>query len=844
MHYKTYQKIPDTEIKLFKDLLSAFRAVMSIPSQSQLYMFFTRREEELLAESTISEYIHNRRHLAKEYLERIQSNSDWSSSGSIFSEKVRHCASLHEKLIGLHKEYLPEVPLPKNCNNVLGNLIRLCFCGDYRFGPEPCFDPDTFTKKSDIKKLIRRDDILEKVQAGLEQSGRVILSGGVPMGKTCLAKYFYYENFKKSFTDFFHIEYRISLDNSLKKIKWKAGHKNGSTWKLLLRKNQDSLLFIDSMDCESERMERELERLARLPLKIIIATRADTRTVRLPDNFSIVEVSSMNNSQLLELYQKDNPDIQENCDTLKELYRLLDGNPMAVTFAAKIAAENHYSVQELFTILKNTEIKTVGKLPKLKYNGKNLSYFSHIQNIYKNYLDILSKDERKRTSAILSRLSCLGNALVPRTLLIHWINTHLDKQIQPLTDTELQRFIDIGICSDPSPGMVQMQRLLADAVFSYENPDYKSCQPFINNIWTTIEDFRYDLERPDIQEAVHESVCRLSPSVKPYHNAGQKTESENQEVWWLYVQDCIIYLLSLEETTCAAHMLDYIYTVKKEPILHPCYVFKMALDFHKDWIDGRSDSQLASGLEQIPKHVLLNKDFLHKNPLGCNLFPGYLASIMFDKLNYHCLVSVIFLFDTPSSWSARRGMTLHGESLKHLYECMTNSGYCTGEECTYYKFIYEYLQMDRYTLLPTIHLAEHMLLILNSYKPRRSISIKYLCNLIALYSICILLSAADGNNTAGHQRYLNDIYKLKDRLDSKVLSTVLLPKTISKLCAAAYYYYAFALKDAPAVQSAKKMAVDCYVKTANLPESDISYLDSTFEELLKTDPLSPPDSSD
>ena len=389
-----------------------------------------------------------------------------------------------------------------------------------------------------------------------------------------------------------------------------------------------------------------------------------------------------------------------------------------------------------------------------------------------------------------------------------------------------------------------MQRLLADAVFSYENPDYKSCQPFINNIWTTIEDFRYDLERPDIQEAVHESVCRLSPSVKPYHNAGQKTESENQEVWWLYVQDCIIYLLSLEETTCAAHMLDYIYTVKKEPILHPCYVFKMALDFHKDWIDGRSDSQLASGLEQIPKHVLLNKDFLHKNPLGCNLFPGYLASIMFDKLNYHCLVSVIFLFDTPSSWSARRGMTLHGESLKHLYECMTNSGYCTGEECTYYKFIYEYLQMDRYTLLPTIHLAEHMLLILNSYKPRRSISIKYLCNLIALYSICILLSAADGNNTAGHQRYLNDIYKLKDRLDSKVLSTVLLPKTISKLCAAAYYYYAFALKDAPAVQSAKKMAVDCYVKTANLPESDISYLDSTFEELLKTDPLSPPDSSD
>lgn len=152
--------------------------------------------------------------------------------------------------------------------------------------------------------------------------------------------------------------------------------------------------------------------------------------------------------------------------------------------------------------------------------------------------------------------------------------------------------------------------------------------------------------------------------------------------------------------------------------------------------------------------------------------------------------------------------------------------------------------MDRYTLIPTVHLADQMLLTLNSYKPRRSISIKYLCNLIALYSICILLSAADGNNTARHQRYLNYIYELKDRLDSKVSSTVLLPKTISQLCAAAYYYYAFALKDVPAVQSAKKMAVDCYAKTANLPESDISDLDSMFEELLKTHPLSPLDSSD
>ena len=171
---------------------------------------------------------------------------------------------------------------------------------------------------------------------------------------------------------------------------------------------------------------------------------------------------------------------------------------------------------------------------------------------------------------------------------------------------------------------------------------------------------------------------------------------------------------------------------------------------------------------------------------------------------------------------------------------MKNSAYCTGEECTYYKFIYEYLQIDCYILRPTIHRAEHMLLILNSYKPRRSISIKYLCNLIALYSICILLSAG---NAVDRQRCLDYIYELKDRLDSKVSSTVLLPQTISKLCAAAYYYYAFALKDVPAVQSAKKMTVDCYAKTANLPESDIPALVSGFDKLLETAPLSPPDSS-
>lgn len=811
--------------EFFRKMHKVFKKHTGIQRQTDLFLYFACMEWEDPLSSNIYKYINGTRKLNKEALKNIQTNDDWVSSKSPFAEAVKQDTSLFTDLEKLHQEYLPNIKPPSSCNDLLGNLIRFCFCGDHqRIIPEPTPEP-TFKligtyhpTKSSIKPLIKRKDILENMQYLLEQKGMAILSAAAGMGKTCLFKYFYYENHGSLFTDFYHIEYKHSLDASIENIGFTTGrlNKHKTKWELLSLKSQDSLLFIDNMDCPPKKMAEELGRLFALKLKIIVAT----RNIRIPGNFPIIKVSPMNDSQLSEIYIQNNPNTESPQDVLQKLFELLDRSPTAVMLASKLASQKRYSAQELLTILKNSEFNTFEGSPKFKYNGSDLNYLGHIRRIYKKYRNTLQETERD----MLKALSCFGNASIPRSL--------LTPLIYNVDDGWLQSMIDTGTLAETTPGTLKMQRLTADAVFLVEKPHYRSYKPLISELRKYIKNFRHSFHQAGIHDAFHEVASRLSYSVTDYNNPNQYSPSKEQEAWWEFILDGIIYLLSSGRTECASHLLENLYVTTKGTIQsHPYYIFKEILDIHNKWINGCCFDQLIFDIGQLQKYTIPGMQEHWQKPYQWLPALTYLEIIQMDFLHHFAMHSLMrsLLSRAASGTLSKNGVSLgfhlNDSSLRILAEFFLQTPCLEADERTYYLQICEYLGLDTFNPETLCYLTCKM------YKNYQcccltSVRINYICILVLLFSACAVFSAAGFTVAVPHHRCLQHF---KELLDAKISDADILPKMVSNLCITAYYYYAFCIRSTSGLSSAREQIEECCGKTPGLLRSEVDSILEIFD---------------
>lgn len=656
----------------------------------------------------------------------------------------------------------------------------------------------------------------------LEQKGMVILSAVAGMGKTCLFKYFYYENHGSLFTDFYHIEYKYSIDSSIENIKFAAGYSNKdkTKWELLSLKSQDSLLFIDGMNCPSEKMAEELERLSALKLKIIIATRKS----RIPDNFPIIKVSPMNNSQLSEIYKMNNPNTDPSCYVLYELFEFLDKSPMSITLAAKLADKSHYSVYSLLTILKNSEFNILKGGSKFNYNGSELNYLGHIRLIYKKYCDTMQKTER----AMLKALSCFGNASIPRSLVSQWIN-NVDSQW-------LQSMIDTGILSETIPDTIQMQRLAADAVFLTENPRYTSYKGLISKIHKYIKDFRYSFHQADIHDAFHEVASRLSHSVIDYNNPGQYAPSKEQENWWKFVLDGIIYLLSSGRTECASHLLETLYaTTRGASQGHPYYIFKEVLNIHNDWINGWGFDQLVFSIDHLQKkYTQRDMQEYWQKPYQWLPSLAYLETIFADFVHHTAMHSLMrsLLSQTASGTLSKNGVSLefhlNDDILLNHARFFLQTSCLEEDERRYYLSIYEYLGFGTFTPKTLSRLGCEMY---KNYRRCRltSVRINYISTAVLFFSSRAVFNAAGFTPALTCRKRLQHC---KGLLDTEILNAATLPKMVSNLCITAYYYYAacMCMQGISEAEAARKQIQKCCDKTPGLLKSEVDSLLKIFDE--------------
>lgn len=533
----------------------------------------------------------------------------------------------------------------------------------------------------------------------------------------------------------------------------------------------------------------------------------------------------MNNSQLSEIYKRNNPNTDPPCWVLYELFEFLDKSPISITLAAKLADKDHYSVYSLLSILKNSEFNILKCGSKFNYNGSELNYLGHIRLIYKKYCDTMQKTER----AMLEALSCFGNASIPRSLISQWIN-NVDGQW-------LQSMIDTGILSETTPDTIQMQRLAADAVFLAENPRYTSYKGFISKIHKYIKDFRYSFHQADIHDAFHEAASRLSHSVTTYNNPGQYAPSKEQEDWWEFVLDGIIYLLSSGRTECASHLLETLYVTTRGALQgHPYYVFKKVLNIHNDWINGCGFDQLVLSIGHLQKKYT-RRDIQEYWQKPYQWLPSltYFETIFVDFVHHTAMHSLMrsLLSQTASRTLSKNGVSLefhlnNNSLLSHTLFFLQTS--CLKEdERRYYLSICEYLGFGTFTPKTLFYLAREM------YKNYQcclltSVRVKYICTLMLFFSACVLFNMADFIAAYPYRKFLQ---YFKELLDFKILYAATLTKMVSNLCITAYYYYAACMQSLSETASARKQIQRCCDKTPGLLKSEVDSLLKIFDETWK-----------
>lgn len=808
--------------KLFKRIHDIFKKHISCQLQANLFLFLTLREGDSISDETVSKQINGKRSINKKCLEKIQSNQDWTSSGSNFAKAVKYNPVLHTDLKLLHKEYLPNIGPPDTCNDVLGNLVRFCFCGNYQKidfpVPEPAFNFNGSI--SNTRNLIERNDILDDMRTLLEKYGMLILSGGIGTGKKSLFKCFYKKNHNKTFKDFYKIEYKYNSDKFIESINFKtsSANKDKSNWELLSLKSHNSLLYIEDMDCPPEKMEQHLKALSNLQLKIIIVT----KTARLSDRFPVIRIPPMTDSQLSQLFRQENPDIEEDNRNLKILFELLERNPLEILLAAKYIANSNCTVEQLTTILKNAEFNTFKASPPFYYNGvSDKNYSGHMRALYRQFETILDK----KCLDLLETFSCLGNASVS--------DIHLRQWIPDANKDLLQSLVDMSILSETTPGTFQMQRLIADAVFFDKKILYKSKKTLISGIHKCIKDFRYSFHQTDIHDAFHEVASRLSYSVTDYNNPNQYSPSKEQEAWWEFILDGIIYLLSSDRTECASHLLEGLYVTAKGTMQsHPYYIFKEILDIHNKWINGRCFDQLIFDIDQLQKYTIPGMQEHWQKPYQWLPALTYLETIQVDFLHHFAMHSLMhsLLSSAASGTLSKNGVSLrfhlNDSSLNILTEFFLQTPCLEADERIYYIRICEYLGFDTFNHETLCYLTCKM------YKNYQcccltSVCINYICTLVLLFSACAIFSAAGFTVAVPHHKCLQHF---KELLDAKISDADILPKMVSNLCITAYYYYAFCIQSTSGASSARKQIQKCCDKTPGLLKSEVDSLLKIFDE--------------
>lgn len=527
-----------------------------------------------------------------------------------------------EKLKSIHTKFIPSCSIPETPNEIISNLIRFCYTGDYR-RYDPLLKMTSSIKLKTSLNFIGRKKDLEELYKAISQSNRVLISGSAGIGKTFFTAYFVHK-YSQNFKNICYIKYTNSLDDTLKQVDFsKSDFPEKRNKKDLLKQiNPDSLLIIDDVNDTEKQLCAIFTSLKNFSLNIIILSRTphsfngikriSLRPLTQTSLLKIISLSQINQDGLqeaLKIFIKSTKHNTLCCASIcKALEHLTPANP------------DSYSdfLESINLFYQTAQIKSEFNFLKyrLLYDHKELNYWGHIKAIEES-LTIADKDK-----TTLYFLSFFGTVPLSTKYLVSSFH---------LTNAWIKKMIDYGIFIRKNKNNICLNPLISDSLFLRipKTGIYTRFECYISEISKTLENTIPDW---NITPALVELIKHINPFIKPINNTGQQTLSKQQKEWYNLVINTLNFFINNNYPQAALDIIE-IFTASDSELLHD----KTDLDITLFSI---SASLLKGNSDDFSLHYK-KLEKLIQNKIACNysnitnfLVTTFMTRILMDFMHY------------------------------------------------------------------------------------------------------------------------------------------------------------------------------------------------------------------
>ena len=507
------------------------------------------------------------------------------------------------KLKLIYSKFIPASSVPETPTELVSDLIRFCYTGDYR-RYDPTLKMDSSLKLVSPSNFIGRKKDLEKLYNIISQYKHALISGPVGIGKTYFISYFAYSyKYSQNFCNISYIKYARTLSDTLKQLRFSIlnisqKQKEEDLLKLI---NPDSLLIIDDVNDTEEQLCAFLESLKNFALNIIIISRTP-HVFKEINTISLRPLSQTSLLKIIDFGSSNQNDIQKLIHTFIKLTNYNTFCCASLSKALKyicLKRNDIYSdfLEDIIYFYQTTEVRTKFNFLKyrLLYDHKELNYWGHIKTIEKS-LTIADKDRK-----VLHFLSFFGTVSLPIKYLANTFH---------LTTTWIQEMSDYSIFIKKADDNIYLNPLISDSLFLSipKTGIYTEFEGYISKLNISLEK---NIPDRNIAPALVKFIQHINPFIRPINNAGQQSLTKQQKGWCNLIFNALFFLTNNNYSEDALSILKT-FTVSDSKLLHKNTDLDTTLfSIYASLLESRLDN-FSLYYKKLEKLIQNDTDFNHQ----------------------------------------------------------------------------------------------------------------------------------------------------------------------------------------------------------------------------------------
>lgn len=368
--------------------------------------------------------------------------------------------------------------------------------------------------KPSVANFIGREDLFEKINAGLSEDHIVAVYGMGGMGKSCAALK-YAKDHKKNYRHIQYVFFEKSLRTTIRKLNFNGltnesemddDRKYENRMEILKKYGKGSLLIIDNMDVGEDEHYMDLLDLS---CDIIITTRCNINGA---ESCTIPIMPLTENDQITlfkcHYFGSDNGELSEDeSHQLKDLLDLINGHTLLIELSAKVIKNGSLDFHNISEYL--TEDKDVSDEVRVTKDNKPTQY--SLDGYLNRLFDATQRTDREKH--ILSLMTLVPLDGIPQQLFKELAKLKDNNDINDLKNSSWIHSVGVG-----KDARLSLHPMISKAIRNRIPVKYSNAQDFISNIKLMLH---------GRSEEYNSLLCSIAKNIVMYVTLSDKEQLEN-----------------------------------------------------------------------------------------------------------------------------------------------------------------------------------------------------------------------------------------------------------------------------------------------------------------------------